>query len=204
MGPYEKTLKGYLYELNMEIVEEAFENSRIIVLTGHGNKGRFIFCDNDPDDPDNPLIPEETTGSGDPDEPSDPPQRGFTAAEITTFQSDDYFAYAEVVIFGSCFSGASDEDNPLSLVDAAYNGRDIDIVIGFSDELNSRAFSVFQYLFFNEYQKYKNSNNHNTPIAQIAAEVYREIYENQLYYSVTTDLSHQMKDGIVVVKTDLY
>ena len=89
------------------------------------------------------------------------------------------------------------------VLDAAYNGRDIDIVIGFSDELNSRAFSVFQYLFFNEYQKYKNSNNHNETITMMVNRVYDEIYQKQLEYGINTDSEHPMKSGIVVVRTDL-
>ncbi len=143
---FQKTLNAKCGRLDSNTVYERFQNSRIIILRGHGSEGRLYYD-------------EECYE-----------YNKLTAGEISNSSFPE--THAEIVIYGSCYSGAG---GTLSLVDRT-SAKGVPIVIGFTDVLNRQAFAIFQYLFFEEYNRFLNGETYGSTIQEIAEDAYSQAY----------------------------
>ncbi len=159
-GPTNRqTVNAFCGELNDGMVLETLDNSRFIILRGHGSEGKLYYTETQ----------DET--------------KTLTAGEILAYTES--FEQAEVVIFGSCKSGSSNQSGGNLVNYSFYKGAAC--VIGFKYSLNRSLFSAFQYMFFQEYAQYCAGNSNCTSVTDIANTVYLLISENLLDYSVVID-----------------
>ena len=143
-----KTLNAYCGDLVYNQVFEALENSRFVILRGHGISG-VLYLD------------ESCSNSN-----------RITASDV--FNCQFTFEEAEVIIFGSCYSGSGSGYS--NLVNCAYY-KGAETVIGFSDQLNRKVFSVFQYEFFDEYLKFVNQESQYSTVKAVAEATYKKAYD---------------------------
>ena len=128
--------------LDDSIVYERFQNSRIIILRGHGVAGKLYYDE---------ACYESNT---------------LTSGEIAS--PNFSIPYAEIIIFGSCNSGSG---GSMSLVSRA-SAKGVPIVIGFTDVLNRQVFAVFQYLFFEKYNCFLDGNTSYDSIEDVVSQSY--------------------------------
>ena len=143
-----KTLYAYCGDLDEGKVFDALQNSRFVILRGHGEPG-VLYLD-------------ESCSSN----------NSIIANEI--FTHPNTFEEAEVIIFGSCYSGSGSGYS--NLVNCA-NYKGAETVIGFSNQLNRKVFSVFQYEFFDEYLKYANQESEYSTLKAVVEVAYEKAYK---------------------------